>query len=122
MTGIAVSVVTQFVDSESDFVKGRFFFAYTITISNRGDRAAQLLNRHWIITNGEGEVREVKGPGVVGEQPRITPTRDYSYSSACVLETPVGSMQGAYEFQTDEGQRFLVSIPMFTLSVPNAVH
>lgn len=122
MTGIEVSVATQFVDSESDFVKGRFFFAYTITIANRGSRAAQLLNRHWVITNGEGEMREVKGPGVVGEQPRITPAREYSYTSACVLETPVGSMQGTYEFQTDEGQRFLVAIPMFTLSVPNAVH
>ena len=122
MTGIEVSVVSVFVDSESDLVNRRFFFAYTITITNRGVRAAQLLNRHWIITNGEGEVREVKGPGVVGEQPRITPTREYSYSSACVLETPVGSMQGAYEFQTDEGQRFSVAIPMFTLSVPNAVH
>lgn len=122
MTGIEVSVATLFVDSESDLVNRRFFFAYTITIANRGVRAAQLLNRHWIITNGEGEVREVKGPGVVGEQPRITPTREYSYSSACVLETPVGRMQGAYEFQTDEGQRFSVAIPMFTLSVPNAVH
>jgi ApaG protein len=122
VTGIEVSVATQFVDSESDFVNRRFFFAYTITITNRGIGAAQLLNRHWIITNGEGEVREVKGPGVVGEQPRITPMRQYSYTSACVLETPVGSMQGAYEFQTDAGQRFLVAIPMFTLSVPNAVH
>ena len=122
MTGIEVTVDTQFVDAESDAQKGRYFFTYAITIANRGEAAAQLLNRHWIITNGEGVVREVRGPGVVGEQPRILPSRSYRYSSACVLETPVGSMRGAYEFQTDGGELFRVPIPLFTLSVPNAVH
>lgn len=122
MRGFEVSVETAWVESESNPVAHRFYFSYTITIANRGAEAARLLSRHWIITDGEGAVREVKGPGVVGEQPRIPPERAYRYSSACVLDTPVGSMRGTYQFQTDGGDPFEVPIPQFTLSVPNAVH
>lgn len=122
MNGIDVSVECAYVDAESNRAANRYYFAYTITIANRGSGAARLLNRHWIITDGEGAVREVKGAGVVGEQPRIPPQRSFRYSSACVLDTPVGSMRGSYRFQTDTGELFDVPIPMFSLSVPNAVH
>jgi ApaG protein len=117
-----VAVKTAYVDAESNKAAHRFYFAYTITISNRGGDAARLRSRHWIITDGEAAVREVKGAGVVGEQPRIPPGRTFRYTSACVLDTPVGTMRGSYQFETDSGEMFDVPIPMFTLSVPNAVH
>ncbi len=122
MRGFAVSVETAWVEAESNRAAHRYYFTYTITIANEGAEAARLLSRHWVITDGEGAVREVKGPGVVGEQPRILPDRSFRYSSACVLDTPVGSMRGAYRFQTDNGELFDVPIPLFTLRVPNAVH
>lgn len=122
MRGFAVTVETAYVEAESNQAAHRFYFAYTITISNHGDNAARLRNRHWIITDGEMVVREVKGAGVVGEQPRIPPGRAFRYTSACLLDTPVGTMRGAYQFETDTGDTFDVPIPMFTLCVPNAVH
>jgi ApaG protein len=117
-----VRVETQYVERESDPAAHRYVFAYTITISNHGDRAAQLLNRHWWITDGHGVVREVEGPGVVGLQPRIPPEQSFRYTSGAVLETPVGAMHGHYEFQRDDGERFLVPIPLFSLNLPSMVH
>jgi ApaG protein len=119
---LTVDAESRYVEKESDPANNRYLFAYTITITNHGDAGAQLLNRHWFITNGSGEVVEVAGPGVVGKQPHLEPGSSFRYTSAAILETPVGSMHGNYEFQTDGGHRFPVSIPAFSLSVPNLVH
>ncbi len=117
-----VSVETTFIDSESDPDAKRFVFAYTIIVSNTGDQAGQLISRYWLITNGEGQKQEVRGPGVVGKQPRIPPGESFRYTSAAVLETAVGTMQGHYEFVNDDGKSFRVEIPVFSLAMPNAVH
>ena len=120
--GFEVGVEVRFIERESDAEAARFVFAYTITISNTGDLPATLMNRYWRITDGEGRVEEVAGPGVVGKQPRITPGEAFRYTSAAVLTTPVGSMEGHYEFVTDDGSDFLVPIAPFSLSRPNVVH
>ncbi len=122
MSGINIDVNTWFVEKESDTQAQRYVFAYTITIENVGDEAGQLLNRHWYVTDGGGDVQEVQGPGVVGKQPRIVPGESFCYTSAAVLATPVGSMHGSYEFQRDNGALFDVPIQAFSLSVPNVVH
>ena len=122
MTDINVAVETRYVEQESNPSEGRFVFAYTITLTNRSRAAAQLLNRQWMITDGNGEVREVRGPGVVGQQPRIPPGRDFRYTSGAVLPTPVGTMHGEYEFQDDAGARFIVPIPAFALVLPSMIH
>ena len=119
---VGVQVDTDYIEQESSASEGRYVFAYTITIANHSDQPIQLLNRHWVITNGEGSVQEVRGEGVVGQQPRIPPERGFRYTSGCVLETPVGTMEGAYEFIDALGQPFDVPIPVFTLSAPNALH
>ncbi len=121
-TGIEIDVEARYIERESDPDNERFVFAYTITIVNRGERTAQLLNRHWHITNAHGEVQEVKGPGVVGKQPHVEPGAAFRYTSAAILETPVGSMHGSYEFERDDGARFDAPIAAFSLSVPNMVH
>jgi ApaG protein len=124
MSESSIDVVAEprFVARESEPRERRFVFAYTITIAHRGGEPARLLNRHWIITNANGERREVRGPGVVGEQPRLEAGQAFRYTSAAVLETPVGTMEGEYEFETDAGRRFAVPIAVFSLSVPNVVH
>ena len=122
MSGFAIEVETQFIERESDPARDRYVFAYTITISNRGDSSGQLLNRHWFVTNAQNDVQEVQGPGVVGEQPRIEPGQSFRYTSGAVLETPVGSMHGHYQFKRDDESLFDVPIPAFSLSVPNLVH
>ena len=122
MSGINIDVNTWFVEKESDIAAERYVFAYTITIENVGDEAGQLLNRHWYVTDGAGDVQEVQGPGVVGKQPRIPPGEGFRYTSAAVLTTPVGSMHGSYEFKRDDGTLFDVPIQAFSLSVPNVVH
>ena len=122
MRGFEIGVETRFIAAESDPAAARYVFAYTITIANRGDGKAQLLNRYWLITNGDGEQQEVRGPGVVGNQPHIGPGEAFRYTSACVLETAVGVMQGSYEFRAAGGERFEVPIPAFSLAAPNAVH
>lgn len=119
---IKVSAQTRYIEKESEPAQRRYVFAYTILIENLGDRAARLLNRRWLITNALGEVQEVQGPGVVGEQPYLQPGENFRYTSAAVLETPVGSMHGHYQFELDDGKRFLVPIPAFSLSLPNLVH
>ena len=122
MRGFEVTVETHYLERESDVEVPRYVFAYTITIANRGEDAATLKARYWKITNGDGAVEEVRGPGVVGEQPRIEPETAFRYTSGCVLETIVGTMEGHYEFSTDDGEPFDVPIAPFTLAIPNAVH
>ena len=119
---IDVQVEVRFIERESSPEDGRFVFAYTITIANRGTEAATLMNRYWRITNAEGRVEEVAGPGVVGKQPRLQPSESFRYTSAAIIETPVGSMEGHYEFVRDSGQTFQVPIRPFSLSQPNVVH
>lgn len=119
---IRIQVATQYVDDQSEPDIDRYVFAYTITIENTGDVPAQLLRRHWVITDANGKVQEVSGDGVVGEQPRLNPGETYRYSSGAVLETPVGAMQGSYRMQADDGIDFDAPIPPFTLAVPGVLH
>ena len=119
---IEISVECRHLPQESDPSEQRYVFAYTITIENNSDEASQLLNRHWVITDGQGEIEEVEGPGVVGQQPRIEPGQGFRYSSGAILKTPVGVMQGKYEFVTDAGRHFDVAIPQFSLAVSALVH
>ena len=122
VSDLKISIETEFVSQESDPDQERFVFSYTVTIENHGQQSAQLLNRHWVITDGSGEVQEVRGAGVVGKQPHIPPAQGFRYTSGCVLETPVGSMRGAYEFQAVDGSLFEVEIPLFSLTAPGALH
>ena len=125
MTGtyeFEVNVSTDFVDNQSDPRSGRFVFAYTITIYNRGAERAQLLTRHWIITDANGRVQEVRGDGVVGEQPLIEPGGSYRYTSGAVLDTPVGSMHGSYGMIGEDGSVFDAVIKPFTLAKPGTLN
>ena len=117
-----VLVQTNFVDHQSDPDIGRFVFSYTITINNRGDARAQLLTRHWIITDANGKVQEVRGDGVVGEQPHIDPGESYRYTSGAVLDTPVGSMHGSYGMIGEDGSQFDTPIAPFTLATPGVLN
>ena len=120
--GVDISVEVKYLKQESDPVKGSYAFAYTITIENNTKRWCQLLNRHWVITDAEGRTEEVQGEGVVGEQPELNPGQGFRYSSYSIIETPVGSMHGIYEFQEKDGTRFEVPIPAFSLSQVELVH
>ena len=115
---IRVEVETSYVDEQSDPNERRYVFSYTITIRNEGAVPARLLTRHWIITDANGKVQEVRGDGVVGEQPHLKPGQGFRYSSGAVLETPVGAMQGSYEMIDDDGQRFDAPIQPFRLAMP----
>jgi ApaG protein len=119
---ISIEVATDYVDDQSEPDVGRYVFAYTITISNKGTVPAKLLSRHWLITDANGKVQEVRGDGVVGEQPHLNPGEKFRYSSGAILETPVGAMQGSYRMQADNGLRFDAPIPPFTLAVPGVLH
>ena len=119
---IDVSAKSHFVRDQSDPDENRYVFAYTVTIVNTGSVAAQLKSRHWIITNAQGQVQEVRGQGVVGEQPRLNPGESFRYTSAAMLETPVGTMHGSYQMIADDGTRFDAPIPAFSLAMPNIVH
>ncbi|HSN18788.1 MAG TPA: Co2+/Mg2+ efflux protein ApaG [Gammaproteobacteria bacterium] len=119
---IRVDVETAYVAAQSDPAGKRFVFSYTITIRNQGGVPAKLLNRHWIITDSNGKIQEVRGEGVVGEQPHIMPGDGYRYSSGAVLETPVGSMQGAYGMVNDRGETFDAAIAPFRLAMPGVLH
>ncbi len=112
----------QFIDGQSDPAADRFVFAYTINIRNEGSVPAQLMSRHWIITDANGNVREVHGPGVVGEQPNIQPGEGFQYSSGAVLETPVGTMHGSYQMVAADGVAFDAAIKPFSLAIPGFVH
>jgi ApaG protein len=115
--GIRVRVQSQYLADQSDPASDRFVFAYTITISNESGRTAQLRTRHWIITDGRGSVEEVRGDGVVGEQPRLSPGQSFQYTSGCVLTTPVGTMHGTYRMWCDDGSSFDAVIAPFSLVV-----
>ena len=119
---IRIQVATNYVDEQSEPDEGRYVFAYTITITNEGEVPAQLISRHWVITDANGKVQEVSGDGVVGEQPHLNPGERFRYSSGAVLETPVGAMQGLYRMETDLGATFEAPIPPFTLAVPGLLH
>ncbi len=119
---LRIQVATQYVDDQSEPAIDRYVFAYTITIENVSEFPAQLMSRHWVITDANGKVQEVSGDGVVGEQPKLGPGETFRYSSGAVLETPVGAMQGRYRMQTDDGIDFDAPIPPFTLAVPGTLH
>ena len=115
---ISIDVETTYLDDQSEPREQRYVFAYTITISNEGSITAQLRTRHWIITDARGEIEEVRGDGVVGEQPRLTPGQTFQYTSGCVLNTSVGTMHGSYRFWRDDGSFFDAVIAPFSLASP----
>ena len=119
---IAVSAATQYLADQSDEAAGRFVFAYTISIRNNGSVAAQLISRHWIITDAQGLVQEVRGLGVVGAQPVLQPGESFEYTSGASIATAVGTMRGSYQMVAEDGTRFEAPIPEFTLSVPRVLH
>ena len=119
---IHVDVQTRFIDEQSAPADNRYVFAYTIRIANTGQVPAKLLTRHWVITDANGKVQEVRGDGVVGEQPHLLPGEDFHYTSGAVLETAVGTMRGSYQMLADDGHRFDAPIAQFTLSIPRTVH
>ena len=119
---INIEVETNYLDDQSEPREQRYVFAYTITIRNEGDVPAKLLTRHWIITDANGRVQEVRGDGVVGEQPYLKPGQGFRYSSGAVLETPVGTMQGSYQMLADDGAKFDAAIPAFRLAMPGMLH
>jgi len=118
---IRIEVETAYLDEQSDPKERRYVFSYTITIRNEGLVPARLLTRHWVITDANGKVQEVRGDGVVGEQPHLKPGQGFRYSSGAILETPVGAMQGSYEMVTDDGMRFDAPIAAFRLALPGIV-
>jgi ApaG protein len=119
---IEVSTRTQYLPAQSDEAANRWVFAYTITLRNRGTIAAQLISRHWIITDAEQQVQEVRGLGVIGEQPLLKPGQSYEYTSGTAIATPVGTMRGSYHMVADDGTEFDAPIPEFMLSVPRVLH
>jgi ApaG protein len=119
---ITVSPAVQYLPEQSDDKTGRYVFAYTITIRNTGSATAQLISRHWIITDAQGLVQEVRGLGVVGAQPVLRPGEQHEYSSGTAIATPVGTMRGSYQMVAEDGTRFEAEIPEFTLSVPRVLH
>jgi ApaG protein len=119
---VAVTAQTRYRAEESDEGSGRFVFSYTITIRNAGSVPAQLISRHWVITDSHGLVQEVRGLGVVGAQPLIKPGESFEYTSGASIATPVGTMRGSYQMVAEDGTRFEAPIPEFTLSVPRVLH
>lgn len=119
---IPISVETFYITGQSDAAAARFVFAYTITIRNDSASAVKLLRRYWSITDANGKHTEVRGDGVVGEQPELAPGSSYTYTSGAVLETPVGTMQGHYEMQATDGSAFEAPIPLFRLAVPHVLN
>jgi ApaG protein len=119
---IRVDVDTSYLEDQSDPKERRYVFSYTITIRNEGKVPARLLTRHWIITDSNGKVQEVRGEGVVGEQPYLKPGQGFRYSSGAVLETPVGAMEGSYQMVGDDGSQFDAPIAAFRLAMPGLLH
>jgi ApaG protein len=119
---ITVAVKTAYLPEQSDPARSTYVFAYTIKVTNTGKVAAQLISRHWIITDAEGHVQEVKGLGVVGQQPRLEPGESFEYTSGTSLATAVGTMRGTYQMVAGDGKAFDAEIPQFTLSMPRVLH
>lgn len=120
--GVRIQVRSRYVPERSSPEHGAWFFAYTVLITNDGDTTVQLLSRHWIITNADGHVEEVRGPGVVGAQPVLGPGESFEYTSACPLPTAFGTMHGSYQMVTEDGERFDADIAPFSLNMPYAVN
>jgi len=118
----AITVETAFVADQSDVEQNRYVFTYTIKIENTGNVTAQLISRHWIITDAVDKVQEVKGLGVVGEQPLLKPGEQFSYTSGTMLATPMGTMRGSYHLTAEDGTQFDVEIPPFSLAMPRVLH
>lgn len=119
---IRVDVATKYLPDQSDPEANRYVFAYTINISNVGNVAAQLISRHWLITDADGDVQEVRGLGVVGHQPLLQPGEQFEYTSGCALQTPVGTMKGSYQMTAEDGMQFDAPIAEFVLSMPRVLH
>lgn len=119
---IKVAAQAFYLEEQSDPEQQRYVFAYTVLIQNQGNLAARLLSRHWLITDANGKIEEVRGEGVVGEQPYLRPGQGFQYTSGTVLETMVGQMQGSYQMEADDGTRFDAEIPPFVLSIPRTLH
>jgi ApaG protein len=119
---INISVTTNYLEDQSDPASDRYVFSYTINIANVGTVAAQLISRHWIITDADNVTQEVKGLGVVGEQPLLRPGESFEYTSGTAMATPVGTMRGSYQMAAEDGNKFDAEIPQFTLSMPRVLH
>jgi ApaG protein len=119
---ITITTRTAYVPEQSDTERGRYVFAYTITLKNTGNVTAQLISRHWIITDANNHVQEVRGLGVVGEQPTLAPEQSFEYTSGTAIATPVGTMRGTYQMVGNDGSEFEAPIPEFTLSIPRILH
>lgn len=119
---INVTVKTAYIEAQSAPETNRYVFAYTVTITNTGSVPARLVSRHWIITDANEKVQEVRGEGVVGEQPHLSPGASFQYTSGTMIETPVGSMSGSYQMIADDGTEFDAEIPRFVLSMPRTLH
>ena len=119
---IEVSVTTDYVEGQSDPQNDRYAFAYTVTIINTGKIPAQLLTRHWVIRDANNKVEEVRGDGVIGEQPLLAPGKGFIYTSGTIIATPVGTMGGSYQMVAEDGTRFDARVPDFTLSIPRTLH
>jgi ApaG protein len=119
---IRVDVETRYIEDQSNPEQNYYVFAYTITIQNKGRQSAQLLTRHWVITDSNQKVQEVRGDGVVGEQPRLKPGEQFVYTSGTMLETEIGTMKGSYQMLADDGSHFDATIDEFVLSTPRVLH
>lgn len=119
---IQVNVSTQYIETESNSEADRYIFSYTITIKNDGDIPAKLISRHWIITDANNRIQEVKGKGVIGEQPSLKPGEAFTYTSGTMLETPVGSMQGSYQMVAEDKHHFDAVIEPFSLALPRILN
>lgn len=122
MNKIDIKVLPAYIADQSDPANNHYVFSYTVTIRNNGSVPAKLLARHWVITDGDGLVQEVKGDGVIGNQPHLQPGEDYQYTSGTFMNTPFGVMYGSYQMISDSGEQFDAEIPSFQLSVPNTLH
>ncbi len=120
--GVVIQTQVNYLPEQSDETGNRFVFSYTITITNLGTSPAKLISRHWVITDAHNHVQEVRGQGVVGEQPLLKPSQSFEYTSGTVLTTQVGTMRGSYQMQAEDGTEFEVEIPQFVLSVPRVLH
>lgn len=119
---INVEVIPAYLAEQSDPANDHYVFSYTVTIRNDGIQPARLLTRHWVITDGDGQIQEVHGEGVIGEQPHLSPGENFIYTSGTFMNTPVGTMHGSYQMITDSGVKFDADIPNFTLAIPNILH
>ena len=119
---IKITVTPHYLQEQSEPENNQYIFAYTVHMENQGDTAAQLLTRHWIITDSEGKTEEVRGPGVVGEHPHLKPGESFEYTSGAILQTPVGAMMGSYQMRDENGDLFDAVIPAFTLSAQVVFH